>query len=143
MRKLLMITAAAAGLLLSTTMASATSTGITYQHVHGAWDVCVTNGGASLAGYTKVYQINFGSFASEPRGVTSPSGWSGSTMQTGSSWSITWTANTGSALLTTGGPYCGYSFRAHGVPATEPVTLTFVTDTNSCCSSQTYVATKI
>ncbi len=143
MRKLLITTIAAAGLLLSVTMAGATSTGVTYQHVHGRWDVCVTNGGGSLAGYTKVLQINFGSFASQPRGVESPSGWSGSTMQTGSSWSIIWTANTASALLPTGGPFCGYTFRAHGVPATEPVVLTFMTNTFGCCNSPTYVATKI
>src|SRR5438270_704248 len=75
MRKLLIVTAAAAGILVSTVAVNAATPAGTYSHSKGSYALCVTNNVVD-SGATQLVQISLGGLPRQPQGLMSPRGWS-------------------------------------------------------------------
>jgi hypothetical protein len=121
MRKLLIITAAAAGLLMTTVAANAATPAGTYTHSQGAYTLCVTNNVVD-SGATQMIQVDLGGLARQPGSWTSPAGWSASSSSVGGVWTISWT--TFGNGLNNGAQLCGFGFKDHGRPFTATLPLT-------------------
>jgi hypothetical protein len=129
MRKLLIVTAASAGILLSTVAANATTPAGTYTHSQGSYSLCVTNNVVN-SGATQMVQIDLGGLPKQPNSLTSPAGWSASTSWAAGVWTITW-VTFGNGV----GPnaqLCGFGFKMHGkaLTATLPLTITEMVPSN-------------
>jgi hypothetical protein len=121
MRKLLIATAAAAGILMTTVAANAATPAGTYTRSQGAYTLCVTNNVVD-SGATQMIQVDLGGLARQPGSWTSPAGWSASTSSVGGLWTISWT--TFGNGLNNGAQLCGFGFTDHGRPFTTTLPLT-------------------
>jgi hypothetical protein len=143
MRKLLIVTAAAAGIFVSTVAANAATPAGTYSHSKGSYSLCVTNNVVD-SGATQMVQISLGGLPRQPQGLTSPLGWSASTSSAGSTWTATWTTF-GNGV----GPnaqLCGFGFKSHGRQLTTALPLTIQEMTPGgafCCEALTSTAVRI
>jgi hypothetical protein len=121
MRKLLIATAAAAGLLMTTVAANAATPAGTYTHSQGAYTLCVTNNVVD-SGATQMIQVDLGGLPKQPGSLTSPAGWNPSTSSVGGVWTISWT--TMGSGLNNGVQLCGFGFKDHGRQITAALPLT-------------------
>ncbi len=129
MRKLLIATAAVAGILMSTVAVNATTPAGTYTHSQGSYTLCVTNNVVN-SGATQMVQVDLGGLPKQPNSVTSPAGWSASTSSVGGVWTISWT--TFGNGLNNGATLCGFGWKEHGkaLTATLPLTITEMVPSN-------------
>lgn len=142
MRKLLIVTAASAGILMGTVAANATTPAGTYTRSQGAYTLCVTNNVVD-SGATQMVQANLGGLPRQPASLTSPSGWSASTFASGTTWTISWvTFGNG---VGTNGQLCGFGFTDHGRPMTValPLTIFEMTPAGFCCEVLSSTAIRI
>jgi hypothetical protein len=114
MRKLLAVAAASAGLILSTSIADASSTLLSYTDHHKTYTLCVTNGGSGDLGYDTLAEINFGGLVAEPSNVTVPAGWNSASFQAGSTWTLVLFTNPATGLGLSSSSFCGFSFKVAG-----------------------------
>lgn len=126
MRKLLIATGAAAGLLMSTIGVNATTPAGTYTHSHGSYSLCVTNNVVN-SGATQMVEVDLGGLPRQPSSLTSPTGWSASTSSFNGVWTIAW-VTFGNGV----GPnaqLCGFGFKDRGRALTTalPLTITEMT----------------
>jgi len=121
MRKLLIITAAAAGLLMTTVAANAATPAGTYTRSQGSYSLCVTNNVVD-SGATQMVQIDLGGLPREPGSLISPAGWSASTSSFSGVWTITW--RTPGSGVDINAQLCGFGFTDHGRPFTTTLPLT-------------------
>ncbi|TMG41339.1 MAG: hypothetical protein E6H92_00660 [Chloroflexi bacterium] len=143
MRKLLIVTAAAAGIFVSTVAVNAATPAGTYSHSKGSYALCVTNNVVD-SGATQLVQISLGGLPRQPQGLTSPLGWSASTSSAGSTWTATWT--TFGNGLGQDAQLCGFGFKDHGRQLTTalPLTLQEMTpDGSYCCEGLTSTAARV
>src|SRR5438132_2796359 len=84
MRKLLIVTAAAAGIFVSTVAVNAATPAGTYSHSKGSYALCVTNNVVD-SGATQLVQIILGGLPRQPQRFTSPLSLSASSSTHGSS----------------------------------------------------------
>lgn len=143
MRKLLIITAAAAGILMSTVAVNATTPAGTYTRSQGSYSLCVTNN-VVVSGATQMVQVNLGGLPRQPGSLTSPAGWSASTSSLNGIWTISWvTFGNGVGL---NGQLCGFGFTDHGRPLTTALPLTIFEMTPGgfyCCDQLSSTAIRI
>ncbi len=143
MRKLLIVAAAGAGLLVSSVAANASTPAGTYSHTKGSYTLCVTNNVVD-SGATQMVQISLGGLPRQPLSLTSPLGWSASTSSSGSAWTTTWTTF-GNGV----GPnaqLCGFGFKDHGRQLTTALPLTIqemTPDGLFCCEALTSTAVRV
>jgi hypothetical protein len=121
MRKLLIATAAAAGLLMTTVAANAAGPAGTYTHTSGSYALCVTNNVVD-SGATQMIQVNLGGLPKQPHSLTGPAGWSPSTSSAGGVWTISWT--TIGNGVNNGATLCGFGWHEHGKALTAALPLT-------------------
>jgi hypothetical protein len=127
MRKLLIATAALAGLLVTTVAANAAGPAGTYTHSSGGnYALCVTNNVVD-SGATQMIQVDLGGLPKQPNSTTSPIGWSASTSSAAGTWTIHWT--TFGNGVNNGATLCGFGWNEHGkaLTATLPLTITEMT----------------
>lgn len=134
MRKLLITTSAAAGLLISNVTASAaTTTSGTYSDNHGTYTLCVTNNLVNT-GATNMVEVDVKGLPRKPSSLTSPTGWSPTLVSGTTGWTIKWsTFGIGVAL---GGQLCGFGFKMHGRALSAPLAVTIwdmTADGFFCC----------
>jgi hypothetical protein len=123
MRKLLITTAAVAGVLVTTVAANAAGPAGTYTKSGGTYSLCVTNNVVD-SGATQMIQVDLGGLPKQPHAVASPAGWTSSTSSAGGTWTISWT--TFGNGVNNGAQLCGFSWGEHGkaLTATLPLTIT-------------------
>lgn len=114
MRKLIAAAAATVGVLLTTSFAGASSTGVSYTDHHKTYTLCVTNGGSGDPTYDTLSQVNFEGLKAQPTNVTAPAGWNSASFQSGSTWTLVLFTNPVSGLADTGTANCGFSFKVAG-----------------------------
>lgn len=114
MRKLLAATAASVALLMTTSIADASSTLVSYTDHHKTYTVCVTNGGSGDLGYDTLAEINFDGLKAQPTNVTAPAGWNSASFGSGSSWTLILFTNPANGLGLSSTAYCGFSFKVAG-----------------------------
>jgi hypothetical protein len=130
MRKLLIATAALAGLLMTTVAANAAGPAGTYTHSSGGnYALCVTNNVVD-SGATQMIQVDLGGLPKQPNSTTSPAGWSASTSSAGGTWTIHWT--TFGNGMNNGATLCGFGWKSHGkaLSATLPLTIAEMVPSN-------------
>jgi hypothetical protein len=142
MRKLLIATAAAAGLLMTTVAANAATPAGAYTHSSGSYTLCVTNNVVD-SGATQMIQVDLGGLPKQPGSLTSPAGWNASTSSVGGLWTISWT--TYGNGLNNGAQLCGFGFKDHGrqITATLPLTITEMTPSGTFFETLTSTAARI
>jgi hypothetical protein len=142
MRKLLITTAAVAGLLMTTVAANAAGPAGTYTHSQGSYTLCVTNNVVD-SGATQMIQVDLGGLPKQPNSLTSPAGWNASTSSAGSTWTISWT--TFGNGLNNGATLCGFGFKDHGrqITATLPLTITEMNPTNGFIETPALTSTAV
>lgn len=115
MRKLIATVAASTAIILATSVASASSTSITYTDHHKTYKLCVTNGGSGDLGYDNLLEIDFQGLKAQPTNITTPANWTSSTYTDGMSWTVqmyTFDPSTGLGVSSTAN--CSFSFAVAG-----------------------------
>ena len=143
MRKLLIVTAAAAGLFASSVAANASTPAGTYTHSKGSYSLCVTNN-VVYSGATQMVQVSLGGLPRQPQGLTSPLGWSASTSSFGGTYTATWT--TFGNGVDQNAQLCGFGFKDHGRQLTTALPLTIAEMTAGglyCCDYATSTAARV
>jgi hypothetical protein len=135
MRKLLIATAAVAGLLISNVTASAAgTTSGTYTDNHGTYRLCVTNNLVS-SGATNMVEVDVKGLPHKPSLLTSP-GWSSTLVSGTAGWTIKWT--TFGIGVANGGTLCGFGFKMRGRALSAPLAVTIwdmTADGFYCCDA--------
>jgi hypothetical protein len=108
-----------AGLLVSTTVAGASSTASYSKVSHGDYALCVTN---DLGYPYNVAQIQVTGLAKQPSG-TAPANWAFSAFQSGSSWVAEWDALDPTLGLAPNDSSCAFTFTQKGRPLTATLTV--------------------
>lgn len=143
MRKLLIVAAAGAGLLMSSVAASASTSAGTYTHSQGSYALCVTNN-VVYSGATQMIQVTLGGLPRQPNGLSSPLGWAATAAPVNGGWAITWT--TFGNGVAQNAQLCGFGFKDHGRQLTAPLPLTIAEMTAGgfyCCDYATSTAIRV